>query len=348
MSTPAEQVTEILEDVNAPGQEQGADPAPAHEPDTTDIGIEDFDDEFREEFDLPEPKAEPEPTEPEIPAAAEEPPVPAVEVKLEATEVVPLEEPAEPAAQPSLQQVPPPVSAEVTIESLQAELEKTRQEQLQLQQQYIQQMQAAQQAAQPDAQQTQQDLYAQRAQLKQQAAQQIFESGRYKLNEDEANGVLEDLPTTLPRLAANLHVNVLESALEALQMQMPQMLQGMVQQMTAQSTFVQAFYNTWPQLKGHEDVVNQISTIYRQLNPNSEQDKYIQDVGLQSMMHLQIPPNEGQVGVVSPATPAATPAIVPPAVPHVPLTRPAGGAPPPAAPAENIWSEMAIEDETDD
>jgi hypothetical protein len=149
--------------------------------------------------------------------------------------------------------------------------------------------------------------------------------------------------TVIPKLAAQLHVNVVESVVNAVFANMPQVLRQITENQNANSEAERAFYSAWPSLKDpkHAAVVRSAVATYRQLNPTATRDEVIKAAGLQASISLRLPiPPEL---FDSPASAATQPAPFVPAAPAAP-----GVTPQPLSSETNPFSVLAQEFISDD
>lgn len=116
----------------------------------------------------------------------------------------------------------------------------------------------------------------------------------YKLTDEEAENLQVSPETELPKLAAQLHMNMIEALHFGLQQQLPQMIEHVTVIKQQQQQAVNSFYEVWPQLKNdaYNEVVLRTMQVYKQLNPNAPLDKVIQEGGAMAMAALKIPAGE--------------------------------------------------------
>lgn len=160
-----------------------------------------------------------------------------------------------------------PVQQQVTTQP-----EATAQQQQQQSPATVQE-QPAQQAQSPTPEQ-------QRAQ--QDAARETWRTGlvnNYALSEDEAALFVSDPGRALPQLAANLHMRVMDNMAEYMRQVLPDMMEQQTRQSTALAEGRTAFFDAWPELKGHEGLISQIGLSWRQLNPSATREQFIEQVG---------------------------------------------------------------------
>ena len=130
----------------------------------------------------------------------------------------------------------------------------------------------------------------------------------YALSEDQIAEFEEDPGKALPKLAANLHLQVMRAATQNVARLLPQMIQHITQSQTQTRDLSTQFFDANKQLVGHEETVHRIGQVYRQLNPNATPETFIKEVGAQATVALGLQ-----------QTPAAAPAPVVQQAPHVPV-----------------------------
>lgn len=116
----------------------------------------------------------------------------------------------------------------------------------------------------------------------------------YRLTDEEAENLQVSPETELPKLAAQLHLNMIEALHFGLQQQLPQMIEHVTVVKQQQQQAVNTFYEVWPQLKNeaYNETVLRTMQVYKQLNPNAPLEKVIQEGGAMAMAALRIPYQE--------------------------------------------------------
>lgn len=164
----------------------------------------------------------------------------------------------------------------------------------------------------------------------------------YGMNDDEAMAMLVEPQKILPKVAANIHMTVMEQVIPAIMQRLPQVIGTLSRAEKVAMEAENEFFSTWPQLKDpkYQQTVMQSVAAYKQINPKAPRQEVIRAAGLQAMISLRLPlPREllqmepEQPPTVSPFNPAG----------------PGGGyAPPAARRPQNAWSQLAdefVEDE---
>lgn len=148
---------------------------------------------------------------------------------------------------------------------------------------------------------------------------------RYALSKEDADAMISEPETVLPKLASRMYMDIFESVLNAVQTTLPQAISHISQREQAMQRDENDFYDKWPMLRDekYKQQVLRIGQMYRQMNPTASKEQFIQDVGLQSAIALRLPlpgyaaPQPGpaqpapyqppRAGAVAPAAPNATP-----------------------------------------
>jgi hypothetical protein len=162
----------------------------------------------------------------------------------------------------------------------------------------------------------------QRAELRNKEIERLV--GAYALNGEDAAAILTSPETVVPKMLANLHVNVCDSIIGAIMSRMPDAVQAIMENGRAAREAEDAFYSAWPALKDakYRTVVGQSIQAYRALNPRAQRDEMIRAAGLNAMIYSRLPiPPELLAAPSAPAQPQ------PSFTPAAPAAGP--GAPPP-------------------
>lgn len=166
----------------------------------------------------------------------------------------------------------------------------------------------------------------------------------YALDEASANAMLTEPETVLPKIAAQLHVAVLENAMRAMQAMVPVMVQQMSYHSTVESKAKNLFTSVNPDLADPklEPVILELGGVYRNVNKAASPEVAAQAIGnlVRAALGIAAPAPAGYS-----AQPAATPHSMPAVVPFSPA-RGAGGGQAPAAvsnPFDALSREMEAE-----
>lgn len=159
----------------------------------------------------------------------------------------------------------------------------------------------------------------------------------YKLD-DETKAKLDSNPSeVMPRLAAQLHMQVLAAATTQAANLFVTMAPQMQQRQIYEKSLEDDFYGTYEALKPHKQVVGEIARAYRQMYPDATPAQVKQTVAAMAMVQLQIvPPSFQQQQTVQNVVPAA-------------VTPTSAGAPgavaQPQGTGEKSWLEEIIEED---
>lgn len=161
------------------------------------------------------------------------------------------------------------------------------------------------------------------------AAMEKLATDFYKLTDEEVKLVEEEPAKALPQMAARVHMAVLQSTMSTLATYMPQIIETVQRSTRVQQEAEEAFYKAWPTLKDakYADDLRRVADLYVQMNPNSDLETRIRDIGAQLHFMHRLP---------LPAQNATAPAAEQPR-PYVP---PRGG--PAAAPVRTSGNQFEV------
>lgn len=145
-----------------------------------------------------------------------------------------------------------------------------------------QQAQAQEQPQQPEVSPEQAEL--QRQALRERAVQELVQ--QYQLDEETAEQFEAEPAKVLPKLAADLHMRIYETVVPAIMQQLaPQVEQVLAQREAARST-EEKFFEKWAPLKEHKEQVAQIAYMWRQMNPQADEETALEEIGKYAMLAL--------------------------------------------------------------
>lgn len=170
---------------------------------------------------------------------------------------------------------------------------------------------------------------------------------QYELTDEQVGQYLTEPNKVLPQLAARVQETVtrqvLNSVAQMFQQHIPQFVEHQLSMRESVTKAEDIFFSQWQELKPHKDRVMQIASVYRQLNPNVDAKKFMQDVGMQAWMAVGLPVAGLAGKLQAPAAPAATPAPVAKAPVGLVPANPNGRAPAVQNQPSNPWAELAQE-----
>jgi hypothetical protein len=156
----------------------------------------------------------------------------------------------------------------------------------------------------------------------------------YQLSPEEAQMMQTQPELVIPRLAADLHVRVLD----AVAAQLPQRVYGMVNQVIASQKAEQEaeneFFKGFEDLRAHRDAVLQVGKLYRAANPTASKETAIAVIGNFVRTSLGLP---------TPGTASSQPVVQQAANPFIPAQNSGGGNMPPAQ--QSLWEAMLEDDD---
>lgn len=168
-------------------------------------------------------------------------------------------------------------------------------------------------------------------------------STEYAISEDDALALVTNPEQVLPKLAANVHMRVMEDVARHVQQalaQVPVMLQAHVARAQAEDRAKQEFYGEWPGLSAHHDTVVSNASIIRQAHPKATKQQIIEMAGVMTAMALGLDP----MSVRRQGQPQGQPRMAPvqqPAMRPTGMTPAAQGG---ATTSDNLFESFAEED----
>ena len=163
----------------------------------------------------------------------------------------------------------------------------------------------------------------------------------YSITDEDASKLLTEPETVLPRMAARMHMEVMESTVRVMQTMLPRLMQS-VQQTEQREISAKSFFQTAnPDLADPrlEPAIMEMGQVYRRLNPAASPEQAAQAIG--NLVRASL-------GIAMPAQAAPAPASAPavPVVPFVPARGGPGGAV--AGGQKDSWGQLADEFLADD
>lgn len=165
-------------------------------------------------------------------------------------------------------------------------------------------------------------------------------SNTYSINEEDASKLLTEPETVLPRMAARMHMEVMESAMRAMQVMLPQMMQSIQHSTQVETSAKNLFHSANPDLvdPSLEPAILEMGTVYRRLNQNASPEVAAVAIGNLVRASLGIAMPQAASVPTKPATPTA--------VPFVPARGGSGAGAPSGA--TDVWGQLAEELLSDD
>lgn len=170
----------------------------------------------------------------------------------------------------------------------------------------------------------------------------------YALDPESATALLTEPETVLPKLAAKVHMEVLENSMRAMQAMVPVMMQQVSHYNEVNSRAKNLFTSVNPDLADPrlESTILELGTVYRNVNKTAPPEQAARDIGnlVRAALGLTAPAPQGQMPGVQ--APVQTPTRQAPAAPFVPARGSGGGYQPsrPSNPYEQMALEMLNED----
>ena len=165
-----------------------------------------------------------------------------------------------------------------------------------------------------------------------QQAMDVLEKEHYNLTDEQAE-LLENEPAKfMSKLAATLHVEVLQQATAAVMRIVPSLMQQVQMTQQDQSAKEEVFFQQWPQLREYRDDVFRHGQAYHQINPTATFEDFVRDVGAIVSVARQV--------VVAPPAGGNGEAIAPAPVPAKPLGAVGGARPTSPARSGNPFAQL--------
>jgi hypothetical protein len=162
----------------------------------------------------------------------------------------------------------------------------------------------------------------------------------YALDSDTALALQTEPETVLPRLAAQVHLEVTENVLRAVQQMVPGLIQQVNQSTAVETKAQNAFFDRNPDLKGVDQAkILQIGAMFRQVNPGADADTAIATIGSMVRTALGMPAGSATAQGAAPSAPPAP--VMQPFTP----ARGSGGTAPRAPAQGNPWADLIDSDD---
>jgi hypothetical protein len=155
----------------------------------------------------------------------------------------------------------------------------------------------------------------------------------YAMTEDEGVELLRAPEKVLPKLAAQVQVNIAEQVIQHIVSMLPQFIDGHVGQQKVSTENRKDFFDAWPDLNKpeYQDTLTRVALTYRHQNPAAPKERAIKEIGAIAAVALGVVP-QGNTQA-PPSAPPAPPAFRP--------ILPGGGGAPTVAPSDNPFTALA-------
>ena len=120
------------------------------------------------------------------------------------------------------------------------------------------------------------------------SAEELLAAQHYKLTEDQAEEFNTDPGSAIPKLAAKLHMEVMQQSVAMMARLLPQVMANVSQAQSQDALREKIFFEKWPELVEHRDQVVRLGAVYWQMNPQATQDEFTRDVGAQVAVSMQV------------------------------------------------------------
>lgn len=137
----------------------------------------------------------------------------------------------------------------------------------------------------------------------------------YAISEDDAEAIMSDPGTVIPKLMTNMHIKIMSTAANMMQSMLPQLVEQAISRNNATESLEKKFTSRWPDLNKKTDLqaVYQAVQTVRALNPTIAVDDLIEEVGpiAYALLKRQAPaaaPAQQQAPAAKPKSKPAVPA----------------------------------------
>ena len=160
-------------------------------------------------------------------------------------------------------------------------------------------------------------------------AETLLAQRHYALTEEQAQELDDNPSKAIPKLAARLHMEVLQQATAAAMRLVPQLMQEAQSIQSVRTERETEFFQEWPELQKHRDDVVRFGNAYLSMNPNATFEDFKRDVGAQVAVARRVDLSARQQQA---AAAAGNGAMAPAPAPKPLAARSAGSAPAPSKP----------------
>jgi len=170
----------------------------------------------------------------------------------------------------------------------------------------------------------------------------VLAKTHYKMTQEEVDEMDLNPVEFLPKYAARVYLDAVTATMAQVNANFPRLVNEVLARNKDGDAREVTFYERWPDLKEHGDVVLRLGSAYRQNNPGATVDDFINEVGAAAMVTLR-KPMPGMVNGNG-ATPTVPVKPFKPAAATPPST---GAAPPPKNPFESLNDQFDEDFDTD-
>ena len=136
-------------------------------------------------------------------------------------------------------------------------------------------------------------------------AEELLATQHYALTEEQAEEFDSDIGKAIPKLAARLHMEVMQQSVAMIAGLLPKIMANVNQAQTVEAQRETEFFKEWPELTGHRDQVERLGRVYYQLNPQATFTEFMRDVGAQVAVSQKVDLSSRQPAVAETPKPTA-------------------------------------------
>ena len=128
-------------------------------------------------------------------------------------------------------------------------------------------------------------------------AETLLASQHYALTDEQAAEFDDSPGTAIPKLAARLHMEVMQQSVAMIAGLLPKIMANVNQAQTVEAQRETEFFKEWPELAGHRDQVVRHGAVYYQMNPQATFQEFMRDVGAQVAVSQKVDLSSRQTAV---------------------------------------------------
>lgn len=139
-------------------------------------------------------------------------------------------------------------------------------------------------------------------------SEDLLAKHHYALTPEQKTEMEANPAEFIPKMMSRVYLDAVTATLTQVTQFLPRMVEHINRQAVTTGKAENSFYERWPKLKDHGDMVIRVGQVYRSLNPMASAEDFINEVGAQTMVALRLSPEEIQAAITGgkAAKPAAT------------------------------------------
>jgi hypothetical protein len=163
---------------------------------------------------------------------------------------------------------------------------------------------------------------------------------KYALSKEDAEEMEISPSLAFPKIAAKLHIQILEQVMDSVHRTLPNAVQQTSTQVDVARKNEEEFYRAWPELKGHDKEIAKQATEFRQKFPQASLEEAVKRVGFNTLLALGVDPLKAANRLTRVGAPAKPVVPQKPVKPHVPVAPGRRGPVREKGGDKTIWQEL--------